>query len=265
MLILPLQDIYTNPVDSRPYLVSNLKSIRIYSVISVKTSTLIKAVATCITLWAASTAQAVYLIVDDFSDGTTSISSTGPLVSEHDSGLDGVLGGSRYSYVDRTSAGGTVSVGVNSFPFLGFTFFTSSGTARGEGGLSYGRFSPLGLDLLTSGFYTGFRLEEFAADAPGLTGNIRLTLHTSGGTNAIAYSIANFINNPEWKLSDFSGVNLANVNRIDLDWYGFSDVGADLEFTIFGFATIIPEPGTFVLLVMGGLILRTTRKKFINS
>jgi hypothetical protein len=231
----------------------------------VKTPTLIKAVAACIALWADSPAQAVYLVVDDFTDGTTSISSSGSLATEHDSGLDGVLGGSRYSYVSRTSVGGVVSVGVNVFPFEGFTFFTSSGTARGIGGLSYGRFTPLGLDLTELNFYRGFRLDEFSADEPGLTGTIRLTLHTSGGTNAVAHSIATFINNPVWKLSDFSGVNFANVNRIDLDWYGFSQNGADIEFTTFSFDTIIPEPGTFLLLVMGGLILRTTRKKFINS
>lgn len=216
-------------------------------------------------LAAAKTARAAYLVVDNFQDGTASISSAGPLASDYDTGLDGVVGGNRYAYVDRTSAGGAVSLGVNSFPFFGFTFYASTSSARGEGGLSYGRFSPLGLDLAADGFYTGFRLLDFAADEPGMSGTIRLRLHTSGGTNAIAYSIANFVNSPEWKLSDFTGVDLSNVNRIDLDWYGFTQDGADLEFTIFSFATIIPEPGTFVLLVMGGLILRTTRKKFINS
>lgn len=209
------------------------------------------------------TSRAAVLYVDDFTDGSVQLGSTGSLASDYTTGLSGVVGGSRYAYVQRTSASGTASLGMNVFPFVGYTFYTSSAQANGFGGLSYGYNNDLGLDL-SDDIYTGLFLLDFYADEPGMSGTIRLTLYSATGTEAVTRDIANFIKNPKWELTEFSNVDLSNIQRIDLDWYGFSEAGADIEFTGFGISNNLPEPTSVSMILLGGILLRTLRKRKLS-
>ncbi len=206
-------------------------------------------------------AKAGVFVFDSFTNGTTAISSVGPLVSDYDVGLVDVIGGTRYSYAERTSAGGTTSLGINTFPFIGMSFFTSSATAVGVGGLSYGQFAPLNLDWSNEILSYGMELVNFAADAEGEAGTIRLTMYTSGGNASVAYNIGAFEQNSRWLFSDFAGIDRSNVTRIDIDWYGFGSGGADIEFSMIGISHNIPELGTMAMLGVASLILYSVRKK----
>ncbi len=212
---------------------------------------------------AAASAHAVVFFVDTFTDGTAQISSTGPLSSDTDTGLASALGGERYSWVDRISAGGIVSLGINTFPFFNAAFYTSSSSGYGVGGLSYGHSSSLNLDLDEGALYTGFFLDNFGADDPAETGFIRLTVYSGSGTEAISKNIGAFEDGYSgWNFSEFATTDFGTISRIDLDWYGFTSEGADVEFTYFGITNTLPEPGTLTMLLIGGLFLRQARKRF---
>ena len=58
-----------------------------------------------------------------------------------------------------------------------------------------------------------------------------------------------------------TGVDLSDVLRVDFDWYNFSELGADIEFSMIGITNTIPEPGSAVLFLIGGIFLRKLRKK----
>ncbi|MCZ7592388.1 MAG: hypothetical protein M5U15_09650 [Kiritimatiellae bacterium] len=149
---------------------------------------------------------------------------------------------------------------MNVFPFVGYTFYTSSAQANGFGGLSYGYNNDLNLDL-SDEIYTGLFLLDFYADEPGMSGTIRLTLYSESGVNSVSRNIGAFIQNPKWELTEFPDVDLSNIQRIDLDWYGFSDPGADIEFTGFGVSNNLPEPTAVSMILLGGILLRALRKR----
>lgn len=205
-------------------------------------------------------------LVDNFTQGSAQISSSGALVTDYQTDLAGVLGGTRYAYVQRTAGSGSASLGVNVFPFLTQGFFISSANAIGIGGLSWGRFEDLNANMDRSGLIFGFQVGDFAADEPGLSGTIRLTIYSDTGTDAVAKSISTFVNNPSWRHEEFdNSVNFANVTRIDLDWYGFSEVGADLEFSSFDTLNFLPEPGTMSMLVLAlGVIMMARRRTLMT-
>jgi len=74
-------------------------------------------------------------------------------------------------------------------------------------------------------------------------------------------NIGAFATNPSWAFSEFSGIDLNTVLRIDIDWFGFTLPGADIEFAILGVKNSVPEPATLTMLLIGGLALRHARKR----
>lgn len=209
-------------------------------------------------------ARSAVTLIDSFTDGSIQITSSGALVDNYQTGLDGVLGGTRYVYVQRTSPGGQVALGVNT-PFAGLTAFFSTAVGNGIGGISWGRFDPLNANLSSGGVVFGFRLGEFWADDPGLTGFISLTVYSDSGNDTVTYAISDFINRPQWFHEDFdNSVNFANVSRLDLDFFGFTALGPDLEFTTFNTVSALPEPGTMAMMFMAGGLLMVVRRRYVR-
>ena len=213
----------------------------------------------CSWLYAAPS-HAAFWYVDDLSSGSVNLSSSGTLQSSTEQDLEGVIEGERYAYVQRTSAAGSVSVGVNVFPFPGYAVHSSLPNSIGVGGLHYGRNTDLNADYDRNGMIFGFRLSEFSADEPAWTGTIRLTLYDGNNTEQIGKSISTFQHNPEWLHSEFNSINFANITRIDLDWYGFTANGADLAFNSFNTLNWLPEPSTTSMLMVAAALIFLLRR-----
>ena len=202
--------------------------------------------------------SAVVTVIDSFTEAPGTVSSTGAFASQHDTGLETVLGGERFYFTQATAGATAVQIGT---PFSGVALYVSTSTGFGSGGMTYGYGTPLNVDLSRSGLIFGFRLGGFGADEPGMTGDISLRVVTSGGTDEVTKPIATFVNNPIWLHEEFTGVDFTNVERLELSWGNFTQPGADLDFQMFGTVNGLPEPGTMSMLILALGVILLARKR----
>lgn len=164
--------------------------------------------------------------VDDFSEGAVELTTTGPLVTRSQTGLDTdhVLFGNRT--LELSSDGGDASIKIDQH--LDDIASIESGTLV-EGNASFIYESSGGYDLSS---YERFDVEVFANDASGGTLGLQLQ-DTSGSLGFTNATIPSGSSTVAFSLNDLSGVNLTQTARVELAFDGvesqdvaFDEVGA---------------------------------------
>lgn len=138
--------------------------------------------------------------------------------------------------------------------------------------LSYGRFEDLNANFDRNGLITGFTLRNFAASTDALPGFLSLTVYSDAGVGTVTKSIADFAaaSTPGWLHAEFNASNpnfsgdvpdFSNVQRLDVNWGGFTNPGADFDFSFFGTINGLPEPGTMSMLLLALGVIMLARKR----
>lgn len=178
------------------------------------------------------------------------------------SGLTGVIGGSRSLTIERTATTGTgVRRVTGEISDLAPAFFsyTSSTGANGFANLIYGASTDLNLNLLTE---TAFIIDFDGYDAPN--GNplvVQIDLVSSAGSGS---ATANLTTNGGLVQIDFNAAGYAAVDFSDIDRISVKldpNRGGDFDVNQITTVTAVPEPSSTALLGLGGLALLLRRKK----
>lgn len=213
------------------------------------------------------------ILIDNFSDVTGSGSTltinveslptpTASSITVAQSGLTGVIGGSRSLTIERTATTGTgVRRVTGEISDLAPAFFeyTSSTGADGFALLAYGTSSDLNYNFLSE---SGFIIDFDGYDAPN--GNplvVTIELVSSAGSGS---ATANLTTNGGQVQIDFSNAGYAAVDFSDIDKINVKfdpNRGGDFEVNKITTVTAVPEPSSAALLGLGGLALILRRKK----
>ena len=206
-----------------------------------------------------------YILIDNFSDaaGTSGsivvINKASPpvtpvVVTQSQSGLMGVIGGSRRISIVRQSTIGNsdrrITGTVTDFGSPIFEYDSTSG-ADGAVDLGYGFSAALNADFSLEKFID-VRIEDY--DFPGSTAlSASLRLESPSGSKTVTGSFAQSGSGDlRFSLSDFTGVNLKNISLINLRLD--PPRGSDFEIqSIAATGALAPIPETSTLLPLGTL------------
>ncbi len=217
-----------------------------------------------VTVWPGAGASAG-LVVDDFSDvdnpNPWPVSTTIPaVIPVLESGLSGVVGGTRNTTLSALVLDlvGLDEVKTNIVPNFGVLDYTSSVGGNGELELSY--VGPFDVDLSGDAFiqidFVGLVLGSKLAMP------VTVTVAHGATTASLTHTlIAPGAQSVEFEFVDFAGIDLVDLGSITTMLVEF-DPGAGADFRLSQIQSVVPEPATLVLLLVGaGVVLRRPRRR----
>ena len=192
------------------------------------------------------------LVIDDFSDvsETWPQSITSPnVLLVNETNLSGVVGGTRLTTLSAFvfDIEGLDQVRATIAPQFGVLDYASSVGADGDLRLGYvGKFSA---DLSGDAFIQ----IDFAGFDMG--GNVPMTVTVEIGTGALTATLTQMLvgvgaQSLAFNFSEFTGIGAIDLAGIDALEFRFNP-GAGGDFRIAGIASIVPEPATLVMLLVG--------------
>jgi hypothetical protein len=210
--------------------------------------------------YAALPAHATVVLIDNFTNGSTSI--TIPIDADPSTDIDavaGVIGGERELMLDRTSVGGLASAFINQIfqPPGEISLENGSGstsvsmlTYNGVGavGLDDGM-GPAGYDLTGMGMNNSLFIDMISNDV-GVTLKFDI-MDTMMGTSTLSKTLG-ILNTTDqyFVFADFMGTaDFTKVSKIKLTIT--SVLNADIVFTLIDSRTNVPEPSSLALLGFG--------------
>lgn len=210
-------------------------------------------------------ARATFLTIDQFSAGTTDLNITAAApptqsASEVETGLSGVVGGSREVLIEKINGlsgstrnvTGAVDAENQQFAYISGNGVTGALTltynANGVGlNVQFGLIDSILLTFV-DGDYGPTRtipVEITITAANNQTGTLTQTLAVSAGDPPIPYVM-------EFKIADFS--NLAGLalttNTVNALQFQFNPTATSADFTL-GTIQVVPEPSAYVMALVG--------------
>lgn len=174
----------------------------------------------------AGSALAYDLVIDTFDDAvntTVLTSNVGVPLTADDTGLAGVLGGSRSIFVEgvlSVQAGVIESAGIFDYMSIGTGFAEATYDADGSG---FGNAIACAQEIEIA-----YQLADASAQGEG-TGQAEITVALTGGaTVAVSRPITATAGTLSYPIADFAGVDLTNLTEIAMTVDGTASDSADL-------------------------------------
>lgn len=206
------------------------------------------------------------IVIDNFNQGGASIvvNNSSTQATDTDTGLatTNTIGGERYAVLNWQAGTSDTTLNINqSGELIEKCGFGSQPANDGWFEVIYGNSSDLNADLTQGGTNNTFGILFLFSDIAGTT---TVSVTTSGlGTSTLSRSNPMGGDMSTWVWFDYAafsaGADFANVDKISVRSDGVA--GADTIFDMFG-TSVVPEPASFALFGMAGLvILRMRRNK----
>ncbi len=210
----------------------------------------------CLLVFQTSRPANAEFIIDNFSAGA--------VISQFSAGSTtqttvdaSILGGSRETTLNLPALGGAEFFGLVGFgPGLQMAQGVSD---QINGSFLYDDFGSI--DLTEGGSNFGFELELLASDSVApITNAFSIRITSGGASSIVTFDLpgnSDVPSNVRVNFAEFGGIDLANIDSIELLFDTASAPGTDL---FIGGFSVIPEPASgFMVLVLTGLVYRRRR------